>query len=61
MKKMKEERNPNLCIEIDGGVGLGNVKEIMEAGVDMFVAGSAVFGAEDIPQRCRDFQEILKK
>ena len=61
LKKMKEERNPNLCIEIDGGVGLGNVAEIMEAGVDMFVAGSAVFGAEDIPARCRDFQAILKK
>ena len=61
LKKMKEERNPNLCIEIDGGVGLGNIEEIMEAGVDMFVAGSAVFGAEDIPQRCRDFQAILKK
>lgn len=60
LKGMKEKRNPNLCIEIDGGITLGNVREVMEAGVDMFVAGSAVFGAEDITKRVREFQSILK-
>ncbi len=60
LKKMKEARNPALCIEIDGGVTLSNVKEVMDAGVDMFVAGSAVFGAPDIPQRVKEFQRVLK-
>ena len=32
-------------LEIDGGVGPQNIREIAEAGVDTFVAGSAVFGA----------------
>jgi ribulose-phosphate 3-epimerase len=34
----------NIRIEIDGGVGPANIKEVAEAGVDMFVSGSAVFG-----------------
>ena len=35
----------DIRLEIDGGVGPGNIREIAEAGVDTFVAGSAVFGA----------------
>lgn len=34
-------------IEVDGGVGVGNAEEIAAAGGTVFVAGSAVFGAED--------------
>ena len=34
-------------IEIDGGVGLGNIAEVVASGVDICVAGSAVFGAPD--------------
>jgi len=34
-------------IEIDGGVGLGNAAEVVAAGAEILVAGSAVFGAED--------------
>ena len=34
-------------IEIDGGVGIGNAAEVVAAGAEILVAGSAVFGAED--------------
>ncbi len=34
-------------LEIDGGVGVANIREIAEAGADMFVAGSAIFGSGD--------------
>jgi ribulose-phosphate 3-epimerase len=37
----------NIRIEVDGGVGLGNIREIASAGADTFVAGSAIFGATD--------------
>ena len=37
--------NYNCRLEIDGGVGPANIREVAEAGVDTFVAGSAVFGA----------------
>ena len=41
-------------IEIDGGVGLGNIAEVSAAGVDIAVAGSAVYGAEDVGQRVKE-------
>ena len=37
----------SIRLEVDGGVGVGNIREIAEAGADMFVAGSAIFGSGD--------------
>ena len=34
-------------LEVDGGVGVKNIRAIAEAGADMFVAGSAIFNSED--------------
>ncbi|MEE8311008.1 MAG: ribulose-phosphate 3-epimerase [Candidatus Binatia bacterium] len=39
----------DIRLEIDGGVGVGNIGEIAEAGADTFVSGSAIFGSEDYP------------
>ncbi len=42
------ERSGSLArIEVDGGVGLHNAKELAEAGADILVAGNAVFGSSD--------------
>ena len=49
-KKLKElikKRNPNCLIEVDGGVSDKNIKELKDAGVDVVVAGSFVFGSGD--------------
>ncbi|MGJ0288337.1 ribulose-phosphate 3-epimerase [Aliarcobacter cryaerophilus] len=49
-KKLKElikKRNPNCLIEVDGGVSDKNIKELKDAGVDVVVAGSFVFGSSD--------------
>ena len=40
-------------LEVDGGVGTGNIRAIAEAGADTFVAGSAIFGA-------RDYAEVIR-
>ena len=37
----------DILLEVDGGVGVGNIAEIARAGADMFVAGSAIFGSKD--------------
>jgi ribulose-phosphate 3-epimerase len=37
----------NIRLEVDGGVGIDNIRAIAEAGADTFVAGSAIFGAQD--------------
>lgn len=42
-RKLIDESGYDISLEIDGGVGVANIKEVAEAGVDMFVAGSAIF------------------
>merc|ERR1719478_1802280 len=46
-RKMIDESGYEIALEIDGGVSAKNIKEIKEAGADMFVAGSAIFGSPD--------------
>jgi len=48
---MIDESGFDISLEIDGGVGVGNIKEIAEAGVDMFVAGSAIFNSPCVAAR----------
>ena len=60
LDKLRKEKNPDLLIELDGGVNLNNAAALKEAGVDVFVAGNAVFSAEDMAERVREFQRILK-
>jgi len=45
-RKLIDESGYDITLEIDGGVGVANIKEIAEAGVDMFVAGSAIFNSD---------------
>jgi ribulose-phosphate 3-epimerase len=47
LKQMIIESKSTALIEIDGGVSLTNAQEILKAGVDVLVAGNAVFKAED--------------
>lgn len=50
VKKLKEiivRNNANTLIEIDGGVGASNAKQLLEAGADVLVAGSFVFNSEN--------------
>ena len=57
---LRREKNPAMLIELDGGVSLSNAAALKEAGVDVFVAVNAVFSAEDMAERVREFQRILK-
>lgn len=59
LARLREERGYRYLIEVDGGVSLDNAKEIKEAGCDILVAGSQVFGAEDIAKRVKEFKTIL--
>jgi ribulose-phosphate 3-epimerase len=49
-----------LLIEVDGGVNAANIARIAEAGADVFVAGSAVFGAPDRTQAIRRLRHELE-
>lgn len=48
VKAMSEKYNKDLLIQVDGGIDPSNVKEVIEAGANVIVAGSAVFKNGDI-------------
>jgi ribulose-phosphate 3-epimerase len=52
-KKVREEKSLSYEIEVDGGVGAGNAHLVIEAGVDIIVAGSAVFKVPDRTEAIR--------
>jgi ribulose-phosphate 3-epimerase len=62
VRRMIEERSLSVSLEIDGGVGPANIMEVASAGVDTFVAGSAVFGAgkDSDPQRYNSIIAALR-
>lgn len=47
IRKVVDSGALNLVVEIDGGINVDTIEEAAEAGVDCFVAGSAVYGAAD--------------
>lgn len=59
LKQMIDQRGLQVDIEVDGGIYTSNVKDVLEAGANVIVAGSAVFNG-DIAQNTKAFMEILK-
>jgi len=53
--KALRAKYPNIDIEVDGGIKLNNVHKVIEAGANVIVAGSAIFGAEDVEACAREF------
>lgn len=47
LRRMAEELNPTLLIEVDGGISAENAGEVFNAGANVLVAGSSVFKAAD--------------
>lgn len=58
LRAMLDERNLTAHIEIDGGVGLQNAEIILQAGADVLVAGSSVFGAIDPTKAIRELKAL---
>ncbi len=47
-----------VLIEVDGGIKLHNAKEVIDAGADVLVAGSAIFGSENPAKTIQDFYNL---
>ena len=58
LRRILTERELAADIQVDGGISSANVREVLEAGANVFVAGSAVFG-EDPGARTREFLDIF--
>ena len=57
--KLRKQMGLKYDIEIDGGVKLSNLEQVILAGTDVIVAGSAIFG-KDIPGNVREFRKLLE-
>lgn len=57
LRRMIDERGLNVRIEIDGGIDLNNIAEVVAAGAEILVAGTAIFGAADPQEATRLLRE----
>src|SRR5918992_1595625 len=57
LRRMIDERGLKTRIEIDGGIDRTNINEVVNAGAEIIVAGSAVFNTPDPAQAVRDLRE----
>ena len=60
LARMRAERKLEFRIEVDGGVDLTTVADVVKAGAELLVAGSAVFGHGDIPTNARQLLEAAR-
>lgn len=60
LREMADKRNPGLSIQVDGGVNTKTLPEILAAGADNIVAGSAVFNG-DIRKNIADLTAIMEQ
>lgn len=58
LRKLITDRGLDIDIEVDGGIKLDNVKKVLDAGANIIVAGSAVFGG-DVEQNVKDFLKVM--
>lgn len=59
VRKRIDASGLDIRLEVDGGVKTSNIREIAEAGADMFVAGSAIFNADDYPTVIKEMRAEL--
>ncbi len=58
LKELIQKSGSHALIEVDGGVNHETAPRLVEAGVDVLVAGSYVFGAENPEQRIKELKEL---
>ena len=61
MREYIDAHGLNVKIEVDGGVGKKNVREVLNAGADVFVAGSGVFRKNSISDNIAKFREAFEE
>ncbi len=61
LAEYKAKNSLNYDIEIDGGVGVDNLTRPLDAGANVIVAGSAIFGKGDTVGQIKKFHEIMEK
>ncbi len=60
-REMINTRAPHVRLEVDGGIKLDNIRSFRDAGVDIYVAGSAIFGNGDYGTTIGEMKKILEE
>lgn len=56
---LRKKINADFLIEVDGGVEVHNAKSILDAGCDVFVAGSAIFKSDNVSAACTELKNVI--
>jgi ribulose-phosphate 3-epimerase len=59
LKAMITDTGQSVRIQVDGGVNKDTISDIAQAGANVFVAGSAIFGTDDYAQTIKAFRDLL--
>lgn len=61
LNQIKKDKGLSFDIQIDGGVGINNLREVLDTGANIIVAGSAVFSAENPAKAAKEFLDVFKE
>ena len=61
LKQMIDAKNYNVDIQVDGGVSVDNIHDIVTAGATIVVAGSAIFGKDNIQKAVSDLRDSAEQ
>mgnify|MGYP005756520105 FL=1 len=59
--KLRQKNNYKYKIEVDGGININNIQNVVSHGVDLVVAGSAILESDNIEKTVNEFNNILSK
>lgn len=60
IRRMIDESNRDILLEVDGGIKLSNVKEVINSGANMVVVGSDIYKAEDVVGQTKKFKSLIE-
>jgi ribulose-phosphate 3-epimerase len=60
IRRLRQELPSSLFVQVDGGITAENVADVRKVGADLIVAGSAIFGMEDLPRAYRRLVKALE-
>ena len=61
VRELIDAVNPNIRLEVDGGINLKNIAKVAECGADTFVAGSAIFNSQDYKKTISQMRELISQ
>lgn len=61
LDKVRREKGLSFEIEVDGGITLDNIGKVLDAGADIIVAGSSIFGQPDVQKAAGDFVKSVSE